>query len=198
MKSGLLGALATVLIAAVVCAVVVLSGVVNVGADDPVPGFVESLLHTTMERSVASRTSDIDVPDLDDPELVVEGAEHYDSMCVHCHGAPGVEPGEIAQGLHPTPPELASDGPRDPATLFWVTKHGVMMTGMPAWGTSHEDESIWGMVALMKRFPQMTGDQYAALVARSEGEHGGDGHHHEGGHGHDEGRRHHDHDSHEH
>ena len=36
----------------------------------------------------------------------------------------------------------------NPAELFWVTKHGIKMTGMPAWGATHGDtdtEAATGM-----------------------------------------------------
>lgn len=179
MKSKLIGAAIAGLIVFAIAALVALTGVVSVAADDPPPAWVEGLLHTAMERSVAARASSIAVPELNDPDLVANGAAHYDAMCVSCHGAPGVEPGEIAKGLNPAPPKLAAVSHPDPATWFWVTKHGVMMTGMPAWGTTHYDQSIWGMVALMTRFPDMSPEQYAALVARTAGHgHGDHGHDH--------------------
>lgn len=180
MKSKLIGAGIAGVVAVAIAAVVVLTGAVSVAADDPPPGWVEGLLHLAMERSVATRASAVSVPELNDPKLVAEGASHYNSMCVSCHGAPGVEPGEIASGLNPAPPKLASVSNPDPAAWFWVTKHGVMMTGMPAWGGTHDDRSIWGMVALMTRFPKMTPAQYAALVTKaSESGHGDHGHNHD-------------------
>ena len=121
------------------------SGVYNVAADQEVGALKHWILSTTMERSVEARLDEVDVPDLEREELIQSGATHYDQMCVHCHGAPGAKPGEIAQGLNPQPPELAKmEEDEDPAELFWVTKHGIEMTGMPAWGVTHDDESIWG------------------------------------------------------
>lgn len=168
MKNALAGSAVTLVVLAIIGLVVIFSGVVNVAADSPPPAMMEWVLESTMHRSVAVRANDIEVPDLDDPAMLTEGASHYDTMCVSCHGAPGVEPGEIAMGLDPKPPELASEESIDPATFFWITKHGVTMTGMPAWGETHDDASLWSMVALMTRFDEMSPEEYRRLVSSSD------------------------------
>ena len=64
-------------------------------------------------------------------------------MCVVCHGAPGKEPSYIRQGLRPEPPNLAESSKRwGGAELFWIIKNGIKMTGMPAFGPTHQDEEI--------------------------------------------------------
>ena len=40
------------------------------------------------------------------------------------------------------------------------------MTAMPAWGTTHSDEEIWNMVALLQQVPRLSPAQYRALVAQ--------------------------------
>lgn len=186
---------AIVLVGVVSGAGLIYSGLYNVAADKENSALKEWLLHTTMENSVASRLDEVpEPPPLDDPHLVVEGALHYDSMCADCHGAPGSEPGEIALGLNPPPPKLVDEAPEeDPRELFWVTKYGIEMTGMPGWGTSHDDEEIWGLVAVMKQFDDMTGDQYRQVVksVKAQGHHGGV-HHGPSGHGNDPGDHAHD------
>ncbi|MCY1560344.1 hypothetical protein D9M68_974700 [compost metagenome] len=88
----------------------------------------------------------------------------------------------------------------DPAAAFWVIRHGIKATGMPAWGKSVGDEHIWGLVAFLQRLPQLDADGYRQLVASSAGhQHGGGenpAHGHgaevaeDEGHGHDEGHAH--------
>jgi mono/diheme cytochrome c family protein len=63
------------------------------------------------------------------------GAAEYDDMCSGCHLAPGQEKTEISKGLYPSPPELSRGNDLNPAEQFWVLKHGIKMTGMPAWGS---------------------------------------------------------------
>jgi len=48
---------------------------------------------------------------------------------------------------------------------FWTIKHGIGMTGMPAFGDDHSDDEIWDMVAVVNALRHgMTADQYQALV----------------------------------
>ncbi|MNF95360.1 hypothetical protein D3C84_781070 [compost metagenome] len=180
---------------------VVYSGVVNVAADDPHYSLVHALLTAARDRSIEVRARDIQVPPLDDLALVRAGAGNYDAMCVGCHLAPGVDASELSQALYPAPPNLARQGvDGDPAAAFWVIKHGIKATGMPAWGKSMGDEHIWGMVAFLQRLPGLDAAGYRQLVASSAGhQHGGresPAHGHEGdvvedeGHGHAEGHAH--------
>ncbi len=82
--------------------------------------------------------------------------------------------GELQLGMYPTPPNLSSVDGLDPTQTFWVIKHGVKMSGMPAWGKSMDNSTIWGMTAFVRRLPGMTPETYAALVASSGGhDHGG-------------------------
>jgi len=60
-----------------------------------------------------------------------------------------------------------------PAELFWVTKNGIKMTGMPAWGATHDDDAIWPVVAFMTKLPGLNASQYQELMDSA----GGMGHH---------------------
>ena len=104
---------------------------------------------------------------LDDPAKVLMGIEHYAAHCAVCHGAPGVPKGEIAQGLYPQPPDLAKIAPLyTPAELFWIVKHGIKMTGMPAW-SDHSEEELWATVAFVEKLPGMSEQEYGELVKAS-------------------------------
>ncbi|MGH6831853.1 MAG: c-type cytochrome, partial [Methyloceanibacter sp.] len=46
----------------------------------------------------------------------------------------------------------------------WVVKHGIKMTGMPAWGVTHSDELLWDVVAFLRKLPELTPEQYQTLV----------------------------------
>ncbi|MGH9697368.1 MAG: c-type cytochrome, partial [Bryobacteraceae bacterium] len=61
-------------------------------------------------------------------------------------------------------PELRHGTRLTPAEEFWVVKHGLKMTGMPAWGVTHSDELLWNVVAFLRELPELTPDQYQALV----------------------------------
>lgn len=149
-------------------------GMFNVAADDPHWPATYRLMETVRGRSIHNRASGIEVPPLDDEALIRSGAGNYNSMCVGCHLSPGASDTELSLGLYPSPPTWSELGAVEPHQAYWVIKHGIKMSGMPAWGKSMDDQYIWGMVALMQQFPHMTAAQYEALIAASPGhDHGG-------------------------
>jgi mono/diheme cytochrome c family protein len=159
--------------------VFVWSGAYNIAADDPHWPMTEWLMDTARDRSIAAQSSDVVVPPLEVKSLIRAGAGNYDAMCVGCHLKPGVERSEASVGLYPAPPNLPRRQPEDAAREFWVIKHGIKMSGMPAWGKSMDDASIWGMVAFIQKLPGMSGTDYHELVESSEGHTHGSGDHEE-------------------
>ena len=149
------------------------SGVYNVGADDHHTRPVSALMEALRERSIQARASRLQVPALDDPARITQGAGNYDAMCTGCHLTPGVAETELSKGLYPAPPNLTRAAV-NASEAFWVIKHGVKASGMPAWGMSMDDEYIWNMVAFLQELPKLDAEQYQALVDRSGGHsHGG-------------------------
>ena len=146
--------------------VFVYSGLYNIGADDPHTRPVFAVLQTLRDRSIQIRSRDIAVPDLQDPQLILKGAGQYAAMCTDCHLNPGMTDSEIRPGLYPQPPNL-SQVRLDPRVVFWTIKHGIKMSAMPAWGFSHDDATIWSMVAFVQKLPGMTPAEYKAIVAKA-------------------------------
>ena len=139
-------------------------GLYNVAADEPHSQPVYSLLETVRDRSIAVRTSDIDVPpDLSELGRIASGAGQYVDMCSSCHLAPGMKRTEISRGLYPRAPELRRGSRATPAEDFWVVKHGIKATGMPAWGVTHSDKLLWDMVAFVRKLPELSADEYEAI-----------------------------------
>ena len=174
-------------VAAITGAGVVYFGVINVGADEPHSDPVYALLSTARDRSIEVRSRDIKVPDLSEEALIRAGAGNYNSMCIGCHLAPGIAGTELSNSLYPAPPNLSKLGvDGNPAAAFWIIKHGIKSTGMPAWGKSMADPYIWGMVAFLQQLPSLDAEQYKALATSSGGHQHGGGeskmHNHEGQH----------------
>lgn len=149
------------------------SGIYNIGADDQHTRPVYALMETMRERSIQARAGKLEVPDLKDPARITQGAGNYNAMCMGCHLAPGMEATEMSKGLYPAPPDLTRETV-EAAEAFWVIKHGIKASGMPAWGKSMEDEYIWNMAAFLQELPKLSAAQYQAMVASSGGHsHGG-------------------------
>jgi len=186
----------TIVVLAVILAVgagaFVYSGIYNIGADDHHTKPVFAVMQALRDRSIHVRSDDIKVPNLDDPQLILKGAGQYAAMCTGCHLKPGVENSELRKGMYPQPPNL-SKVHIDPQDAFWVIKHGIKMSAMPAWGMAgHDDPTIWSMVAFIEKLPGMTPAQYKAIVAKAPpdedmdmGEGGGNRHDHSHGDGSD-------------
>src|SRR5262249_8064890 len=69
-----------------------------------------------------------------------------------------------AMAYTPRAPELRHRSDLTPAEQFWIIKHGVKMTGMPAWGVTHDDELLWDVVAFVRKLPELTPEQYETMV----------------------------------
>lgn len=165
------------------CAVALLvmaAGWYDVAANKPHSALVEWFFSETMDRSVERRAEAVVVPADFEKINPARGVGHYQEMCVTCHGAPGVQRGEIGQGLYPLPPDLTdSAAEMSPAEIYWIVRNGIKMTGMPAFATTHTDEQIWEITALVHRFDGMSLADYLNLVdAASRGETGSSEPHH--------------------
>mgnify|MGYP001208128176 CR=1 FL=1 len=174
---------AVLLIFGIVGGGIVYSGLYDVAATDRHWPAVRWALETARTRSIRAHAAGVDMPSrLDDPAQVLVGAEHFAAHCAVCHGAPGVPRGDIANGLYPRPPNLAGATTLySPAELFWILKHGIKMTGMPAW-SDHGDDELWATVAFIEKLPGMSEQEYAKLVMTTVMQ-GGGRHHHGAGDG---------------
>ena len=174
--------LTTAAIAAIVFGYV-RSGSFDVAADQPHSPLVTWLAQTTRERSIAKRLQGIEVPDLGDAAMIASGANEYAQMCAGCHLGPGVVDNEFRRGLNPAAPELAKASPGAGAAAaarqFWIVKHGISMTAMPAWGATHDDPTLWSIVAFLQRLPTLSAGQYAEMTANSESAHDEHAHEHD-------------------
>jgi mono/diheme cytochrome c family protein len=164
------GALAALLL--ILASGFVYFGIYNIAADAPHTPMVYSLLESLRDRSIAVHAQGIKPPaDLNAPTRLASGAGLYAEMCSSCHLGPGVERSELSQGLYPQAPELAKAQDLTAAQQFWVIKHGVKLSAMPAWGKTHPDSLIWDMVAFVRRLPGMSPEEYKRLVASAPGDH---------------------------
>ena len=132
-------------------------------------GAAAGVLRTAMERSVKRQAHKVQVPELEDPEKVHAGLAAFHETCVICHGAPGEERTQLSKGLYPKAPDLAQAARAwTPAELFVITKGGIKMTGMPAWGPTHSDEQLWQIVAFLRLLPTMPQAEYRGAIAYHE------------------------------
>ena len=132
----------------------VYSGAYDTAATDQHTAPVFWLLKATMRQSIRRHARQVNAPPLGDATLVARGRVLFHARCVRCHGAPGIAPEPFALGLRPAPANLANTAIEwPPADLFWTIKHGLKMTGMPAWEFRLPDDALWAIVAYLQVLP---------------------------------------------
>ena len=181
MKPFFSGVLLTLIVLTGAAVVIIAGGYVKVSAAGSESSLLRWVLHTAYEKAVAEQAATVSVPpDLSSAAKMRQGADSFDSMCAGCHTPPGQASTAVHTGLNPQPPELRELMHRlSPAEAFWVIDNGVRMTGMPAFGESHDDEQLWALVAFIDTARTYSGDDYRAAVeaARSVPDSGGHGDH---------------------
>ena len=154
----------TLVIVAGVGAAYIYAGALDVAASTPHNAFAQSLFRTAMKRSVVAMSGSISQPPRFTDYMVKDGFDHYEDMCVGCHGGPSIERSEIGKGLNPQAPNLADAVPSwSPRQLFWIVKNGLKMTGMPSFGKTHDDNQVWSIVAFIEQLPGMSYQQYQEM-----------------------------------
>lgn len=164
-RSALAGALALLLLLIVAGATVIFGGLYPVAASKGYPPGVTWVLEKAMRNGVTSAADGLDPPPVT-TAMVREGGSHFKAMCQRCHGGPGVKPHQFARYMDPDPPELthaAEEWSR--SEIFWIAKHGIKMTGMPAFGAYESDEELWKIASFVEQLPGITPAEYAALPA---------------------------------
>lgn len=150
--------------------IVIYSGGYNIATETRHTKLVRASLEELMVSSVRSHAEDVAVPtdvDFRDKEVAQTGVEHFESMCVMCHGAPGREPDRWSRSLYPPPPDLVRALREHKWTdqeVFWIIKHGVKDTGMAGFGDSHDDRDLWALTALVRQLPNLSSDEYRNRV----------------------------------
>lgn len=161
--------LVTITVFLIVCGIggllVMVSGIMPIKASSGHWDTTKWVLNFSKSRSVATHSLGIETPPLDDPALIMKGAGHYETGCVQCHGSPSRPASPIALGMTATPPSLPPKiARRKPRELFYIVKHGIKLTGMPAWPAQQRDDEVWAVVAFLMQLPEMNADRYRELT----------------------------------
>ncbi len=141
------------------------SGLYSVAASRGHFAVTNAILTFGMRNSVKTHALGIEAPQTYSNDLATLGAAHFHNGCAYCHGAPGVPIDPIAQSMLPSPPDL-SKAVRDwrDRELFWIVKHGIKYTGMPAWVAAQRDDEVWAVVAFLKQLPTLDAVGYRELA----------------------------------
>jgi mono/diheme cytochrome c family protein len=124
----------------------------------------ETSLQATLHTEAPTTTNPVALTD----ENLIAGIDLYGQHCAICHGTAKGETSvsPLAKGLHPQPPQLATDGVEDDpeGVSFWKVKHGIRWTGMPAWRDTLNDQQIWTLALFLKHVDKLPPDPQQAWL----------------------------------
>lgn len=141
------------------------SGIIPIKASAGHWAVTQWFLQFSKARSVATHTIGTKVPSLDEPWKILKGAGHFETACAPCHGSPARPQPRVAEYMLPTPPRLQQINEKfDPAELFYIVKHGIKFTGMPAWPAANRDDEVWATVAFLREMPKLDAEAYRELA----------------------------------
>lgn len=156
--AGVLGAIAGT--------IVLVSGVYDIGATTAHLPAVYKLLEQGKNYSVRHHAQSVLPPPLGGRAQLLRGAALYHAHCEQCHGGPGVAPDQHGLSMQPVP------GPLVDATthwrtreIYWITRHGIKMAGMPAWEYHMSDADIWATTAFVAQLQTMSVRDYKVMTA---------------------------------
>lgn len=141
------------------------SGVLPITASSGHTPITYWVLEFGKRRSVATHALGVELPPLDEPWLVMKGAGHYHDGCRPCHGAPDLATPRVTAAMTPQPPDLVGRVEiYDAEELFYIVKHGIKFTGMPAWPAQERDDEVAAVVAFLRELPRLDAAAYRELV----------------------------------
>ena len=183
MKQFLLGMGTVVVLGLLLVLALTVGGYAPITAVPAESGWWRNLVHSAYESALARRAQGVSRPQgWNDAARARAGAAAFDDMCASCHTPPGHAVSVQVQGMNPAPPRLDELlHRRTPAEAFYVLRHGVRMTGMPAFGHTHSDGTLWELVAFLEAARDLDTRGYRKMVAAGRGLSGDDGHDHSHG-----------------
>ena len=104
---------------------------------------------------------------------MAEAREHFVEHCSICHGIDGRGATTIGRNLYPKVPDMTDQQTQQltDGELFYIISNGVRFTGMPAWGDEDSPESIWALVALIRRLPKLSPEELKQMQEMASGAH---------------------------
>ena|ERR1700722_12420673 len=156
-KGIIIGILATVAAGIIGAYLFVVLGFMPANADGK-PGRIETWAAHTSLRATLKREAPKDPnPVALTTGNLIKGIRLYSMNCAVCHGAANGRASHIAVGLFQHAPQFAKHGVEDDpdGVPFWKIKHGIRLTGMPAFGPTLSDEQIWQITLFLKHMDSL-------------------------------------------
>ena len=127
-------------------------GLADVRADQPVPRWERALAMPSMDASTERHAPRLANPIPATAANLAAGASLYRDKCADCHGRPDNPVSDYGRSFYPPAPQFFRFAPDMPEYQnFYIIKHGVRWTAMPAWGHIMADSEMWQVAAVLSR-----------------------------------------------
>ncbi len=111
------------------------------------PGPVETALATRAKDWLINRAARGSLPTapLENASSIATGNSLFGMACATCHGQDGRTPTPLGKSMYPRALDLGAPEVQtmSDAEIFWVTKNGIRLSGMPGFANINTDEQIW-------------------------------------------------------
>jgi mono/diheme cytochrome c family protein len=145
-KGFILGVFFTLAIVAAGAYAYLYLGLADVRSDRASSQLENSIISTAVHASIRRNAPELRSPVPPTDVNLITGGRMYVEQCARCHGAPGAEHnGEPAPSLHSMAAQFTE------SQIFWVAKHGIRWTNMPADIQNDSDEELWALAGYVKR-----------------------------------------------
>ena len=87
------------------------------------------------------------------------GREIFLARCANCHGIDGSGTTPVGRSLYPRVPDLRSRQTQNlsDGEIHYIIENGVQLTGMPAWGSPHQQtDDLWRLVIFIRDLRPLT------------------------------------------
>ena len=126
-------------------------GLFPINADTAPSSLEQRLLPAVVRASVEREARSQQLSDASTEEEVRAGEEIYKSLCAQCHGQLNGRPSVLGASFYPPAPQLPGrSSTYTEAEQFWIIKHGIRNTSMPAWGKLLSDRDIAHVVRFLE------------------------------------------------
>lgn len=124
---------------------------------DARPGAIEHwLANSALDAAVEHQAPQVANPVPKTDANLIEGMKLYAMNCALCHGGLDRKRNVLGGAFYPPAPQIIVRGLDDPEWhTFFVIKHGVRLTGMPAWDKVMSDDDLWKITAFVKNVNQL-------------------------------------------
>ncbi|MHB8652443.1 MAG: c-type cytochrome [Terriglobia bacterium] len=151
-----LGVITTVVVIGLGVVIYPRFGFLSFNADEQPSATESKLAMDAMDASIKRRAPALRNPVEPTEANLLEAMKLFKTNCALCHGDPGAPERVMGKSFYPPAPQFLKDPPDMPPNHnFYLIKHGIAWTGMPAWGRTLSDDQIWKLTTFLAQMDKL-------------------------------------------